>query len=191
MKDRTEHIDSSLLPRQRTPSSARRIGSVTALLAFFYSTCGLALESDKLAAVAWQAEGNSTMTIEGDTRTLTMEDRVIVTQGSLRISGDKAIFEYAVATNELTRITVYGSPVNYRQTLSEEDGSGVIGESTTLQLYSDEQTNESIVELTGDASIESPDSSMNCANIVYLVDLDLIREAAGPCTGSLSNQTEN
>jgi hypothetical protein len=28
---------------------------------------------------------------------------------------------------------------------------------------------------------------MNCAAITYLVDLDLIREAKGPCNGSLSS----
>ena len=61
------------------------------------------------------------------------------------------------------------------------------GTSKELRLYSDENTSDSIVELIGDAAISSPDSTMNCAAITYLVDLDVIREAKGPCNGSLSS----
>ena len=149
------------------------------------SSNALSLASDKQEKVTWEAAGNSNMTVENGLRTLTLEDSVIVTQGSLRITGDRAIFEYAVESNELNRITVYGSPVGYSQQLST-DGENVAGTSKELRLYSDENTSDSIVELIGDAAITSPDSTMNCAAITYLVDLDLIREAKGPCNGSLS-----
>ncbi len=161
---------------------------ISVLLALSFSPASLALESDSDAPVTWEAEGNSNMTVEGGIRTLTMEKNVIVSQGSLRITGDRAIFEYAVESNTLTRITVYGSPVSYSQKLSE-DGDTVLGQSETLKLFTEQESDESIVELIGEASIESPDSSMRCAAIVYMVDLDLIREATGPCTGSLSNQS--
>jgi lipopolysaccharide export system protein LptA len=99
------------------------------------------------------------------------------------------VFEYSVSSNEIQRITVEGSPVNYSQTLSN-DGSSVTGTSTSLALYSDAAA-QSIIELKGNASLNSPDSAMNCAAIVYLVDLDLIREATGPCSGSLDNTANN
>ena len=79
--------------------------------------------------------------------------------------------------------------MNYSQTLSN-DGSSVTGTSTSLALYSDAAA-QSIIELKGNASLNSPDSAMNCAAIVYLVDLDLIREATGPCSGSLDNTANN
>lgn len=165
-------------------------GTIVALCAFLASSAGLALEADKEAKVEWEADGDSTMEINDGIRTLTMEDNVVVTQGSLRITGDKAVFEYSMSSNEIQRITVQGSPVNYSQKLSE-DGSRVSGTSTSFALYNDSATAQSIVELRGNASLNSPDSAMSCAAIVYLVDLDLIREATGPCSGSLDSTSRN
>ncbi len=165
------------------------VGAVIATCCLVFSGASSALETDKEAKVEWKAAGNSTMAISDGIRTLTMEDNVVVTQGSLRITGDKAVFEYSVSSNEIQRITVEGSPVNYSQTLSN-DGSSVTGTSTSLALYSDAAA-QSIVELKGNASLNSPDSAMSCAAIVYLVDLDLIREATGPCSGSLDNTADN
>lgn len=166
------------------------------------STLGHALEADKLAQVQWEAKGNSTMVQEGDTRTLSMENEVVITQGSLRIEGDSAQFDYAVASNELRLITVTGNPVRYSQTLSEA-GDRVEATSNSLRLFTEARlvseangstspgSEQSIVELIGEATIDSPDSSMRCAAIVYLVDADLIREATGPCSGSLANSPTN
>ena len=55
-------------------------------------------------------------------------------------------------------------------------------------VYSDE-LDETILELVGNANIESPDSTMSCAAIIYIADQDLIREATGPCQGMLSPQS--
>ena len=170
-------------PSNAVPGLVSLLLGVSALL---ISPSALSLATDKDEKVTWEAAGNSTMTVENGLRTLTLEEAVIVTQGSLRITGDRAIFEYSVDSNELSRITVYGSPVGYSQQLST-DGEDVAGTSRELRLYTDESTSESIIELIGDAAITSPDSTMNCAAITYLVDLDLIREAKGPCNGSLSN----
>ncbi len=145
-----------------------------------------ALESDKDQQVLWSSDGDSTMNIEGDTRILEMSENVRVTQGSLEILGNEAVFEYQVSSNELTRVTVHGTPVRYQQQLDEE-GTLVIGTSDTLMFYSDE-LDETILELIGNANIESPDSTMSCAAIIYISDRDLIREATGPCQGTLSSQ---
>tara|TARA_B100000929_G_scaffold55269_1_gene41105 strand:- start:4154 stop:4510 length:357 start_codon:yes stop_codon:yes gene_type:complete len=118
-----------------------------------------------------------------------MAENVKVTQGSLEILGNEAIFEYSVSTNELTRVIVQGMPVHYQQQL-DEDGSMVTGTSNTLLFYTDELYNETILELVGDADIRSPDSAMSCAAIIYIVDRDLIKEATGPCEGTLSTTQE-
>ena len=47
---------------------------------------------------------------------------------------------------------------------------------------------ETILELIGNAQIESPSSTIKCNSIIYLVNRDLIREAAGPCEGALGAQ---
>lgn len=190
-------LNSSQSGRGSSPFRANALSAGAGIVAtaLILSAPVFALESDKGAPVSWQADGDSTMTVEDGIRVLTMEDNVIVSQGSLRISGDRAVFEYALQSNELTRITVQGSPVNYSQTLANGTDT-VTGTSATLELYTEsesgesEESGESIVELIGEASIESPDSSMRCAAIVYLVDRDLIREATGPCTGSLTSQSD-
>lgn len=190
-------LNSSQSGRGSSPFRANALSAGAGIVAtaLILSAPVFALESDKDAPVSWQADGDSAMTVEDGVRVLTMEDNVIVSQGSLRISGDRAVFEYALQSNELTRITVQGSPVNYSQTLANGTDT-VTGTSATLELYTEsessesEESGESIVELIGEASIESPDSSMRCAAIVYLVDRDLIREATGPCTGSLSSQSD-
>lgn len=145
-----------------------------------------ALESDKNQQVLWSSDGDSTMSIEGEIRILEMSNNVKVTQGSLEIFGNQAIFEYLVATNELSRVTVHGTPVRYQQQL-DESGALVVGTSDTLVFYTDD-ADETILELVGNANIESPDSTMSCAAIVYVSDRDLIREATGPCQGMLSSQ---
>ena len=136
--------------------------------------------------VQWSADGELNVTIEGNRRILNMADNVRVTQGSLDIIGDTAVFEYTIDTQELVRVTVNGTPVEYQQELEGDEGT-VTGTSDTLILYSDEITNESIIEMIGNAFIQSPTSTMNCASIIYITERDLIREAEGPCEGALSS----
>ena len=157
------------------------------ILGFFLPVSIRALETDRQQQVLWSSDGDSTMRINGNTRILEMSENVKVTQGSLEIIGSEAIFEYLVSTNELTKVTVRGSPVQYQQQL-DEDGNLVTGTSDTLVFYSDE-LDETILELVGNANIESPDSTMSCAAIIYIADQDLIREATGPCQGMLSPQS--
>ena len=162
----------------------KQVRSAVAALALLPASL-LALEADTTERVEWSSDGDSTMRVEGNTRFLEMTENVKVTQGTLEINGSTAIFEYDVETNELRRVTIHGSPVRYQQQLDEE-GALVTGSSNTVLLYRD-QDQESVLEFVGDAQINSPDSSMNCAAIVYLANLDLIREATGPCQGTLSS----
>ncbi|PCJ20979.1 MAG: hypothetical protein COA96_15435 [SAR86 cluster bacterium] len=145
----------------------------------------LALDSDKEQGVTWEADGDSSMKIVGDLRILEMSKNVRVTQGTLEILGDEATFEHSVITGELKKVTVRGNPVQYQQQLNDEGGI-VVGSSRTLSFFTDEIDGNTILELVGEASIKSPDSTMKCSAITYVVDQDLIREAVGPCAGALS-----
>lgn len=146
-----------------------------------------ALESDKRQGIQFSSDGGSTMSTSGDIRVLEMQTNVRVTQGSLQINGDKAIFEYRATSNELIRVTVHGSPVQYQQQL-DEAGNMVTGTSDTLLLYTETSTGQTLLELVGSANIITPDSSMKCASIVYLADQNIIRDAPGPCEGVFNSQ---
>ena len=148
----------------------------------------LAVESDNLQGIQFSSDGGSTMRTNGNVRILEMSDNVKIAQGTLQISGSTAVFEYVASSNELTRITVHGTPVRYQQQL-DEDGGLVIGTSNTILYYTDEIDGETIIELIGSANVTSPDSAMKCASITYLATRDLIREATGPCEGVLNTQS--
>ncbi len=146
-----------------------------------------ALEADKSEKIHSSHDGNLTMSTSGEFRILAMEENVKITQGSLQITGDEAIFEYLLASNELIRVTVTGSPVRYQQQLNASGGLAT-GTSDSLLLYTEPETGQNVLELIGTANISTPDSSMKCAAIVYLADQDIIREASGPCEGVINSQ---
>ncbi|MEC7079559.1 MAG: LptA/OstA family protein [Pseudomonadota bacterium] len=137
--------------------------------------------------VNWSADGELLVTIENNRRILRMQDNVRISQDSINISGSSAIFEYTLNTQELLRVTVLGTPVIYSQA-SESSVEPVTGKSDTLILYDDELTEDTIVEMIGNAFIKSPSSTMNCASIIYVTERDLVREALGPCQGALTSQ---
>lgn len=136
--------------------------------------------------VDYIAEGGVTMSTDGEIRIVEMAGPVQVTQGSILIEGDHAIFEYAADSGRLIKATVDGSPVNYKQELDGNRGS-VTGTSEQLILFEDEITLETMIEMIGNAIIDTPDSSMNCAALLYNSTLNLIPSSTGPCGGSLSN----
>ena len=166
--------------------SVTSVVSSFAIIGLFFSIQPNALESDREQQVTWSADGNSTMQIIENLRILEMTTNVIVNQGSLEIKGDKAVFEYEASTNELRKVKVYGNPVTYQQQLDTDD-SGVSGFSNSLTLSSN-NSEETILELFGNAKIHSPNSTISCNSIIYIVEKDLIREAAGPCEGALGAQ---
>ena len=166
--------------------SVTNLVSGFAIVGLFISSQLNALESDREQQVTWSAEGNSTMQIIENLRILEMTTSVIVNQGSLEIKGDQAVFEYEASTNELKKVKVYGNPVTYQQQLDTDD-SMVSGFSDSLTLSSND-LEETILELFGNAKIQSPNSTISCNSIIYIVEKDLIREAAGPCEGALGAQ---
>ena len=170
--------------------SMKKLITSIAISAVIVGTFGnfklIALESNSNQQVTWSADGNSNMRIVENSRILEMTINVIVNQGSLEIKGDRAIFEYEASTNELKQVQVYGTPVLYQQNL-DGDGGLVSGVSDSL-IFSINDFEETILELIGNAKIESPSSTISCSSIIYVVERDLIREAAGPCEGALGAQ---
>ena len=148
---------------------------------------GILMAAQSQSPVNWSADGELLVTIENNRRILRMQDNVRISQDSINISGSSAIFEYTLDTQELLRVTVLGTPVRYSQA-SESSAEPVTGKSDTLIFYDDELTEDTIVEMIGNAFIKSPSSTMNCASIIYVTERDLVREAVGPCQGALTSQ---
>ena len=148
---------------------------------------GMLMAVQSQSPVNWSADGELLVTIENDRRILRMRDNVRISQDFINISGNSAIFEYTLDTQELLRVTVLGTPVRYTQA-NESGAEPVTGKSDTLIFYDDELTEDTIVEMIGNAFIKSPSSTMNCASIIYVTERDLVREAVGPCQGALTSQ---
>ena len=155
-----------------------------------FSLCGLismsafALESDKDQDVAYTADGDLKMMTEDNRRVVTMNNNVKVTQGSLQITGDMAIFEYDLTSKAVLQVTVNGNPARYQQQLDEE-GDLVQGDSETIQYSTNLET---IIEFIGDANLRQPGTTTSCVAIKYFADTELF-ETTGPCSGILSSQS--
>ncbi len=152
-----------------------------------------ALENDSAEPIVWRADGGSSMSTEDGARFLQMTENVVITQGSLEISGDDALLEYGIESNELRRVTVQGAPARYRQSLDDSeadgradaDGAGeVAGSGDTILLYTDDDGN-TVIELVGNAEIASRDMHTRCERILYVTELELIR-ASGNCVGAFT-----
>lgn len=160
-----------------------------ALLALYWTGTAstvLAAENISSAPVEWTADGEFTVRIENDIRIVELQENVQVTQGGLEISGDQAIFEYTADTNDLIRVTVHGTPVQYQQA-QENSEQLVTGSSDTIILYEDELTNNTLVELKGNATIQTADSITNCVELIYDTVLNIIPSSTPPCRGSLTS----
>ena len=83
--------------------------------------------------VNWSADGELLVTVENNRRILRMQDNVRISQDGIDISGNSAIFEYTLDTQELLRVTVLGTPVNYTQA-SESGAEPVTGTATPLSF---------------------------------------------------------
>jgi len=155
---------------------------------FCFTFTSGAAETEPSLPVDWTADGQFNVRIENDVRIVELQDNVRVTQGGLAISGDQAIFEYTADSNDLIRVTVHGTPVQYRQ---EQEGSDTVvtGSSDTIILSEDEVTENTIVEMKGNATIRTPDSTTNCVGLIYDTVLNIIPSSTPPCSGSLSSPT--
>lgn len=154
-------------------------------LATFLPTI-FAAEIQSTEAVVYTSDGPTIVRPENDLRIVELYDNVRITQGSLTITGNRAILQFTAADNQLVRATVHGDPVNYSQQRVGSD-EVVTGSSNTIVLTEDEITENTIIELLGDAKIQTADSVINCAELTYDTVLNIIPTSTGPCGGSLSS----
>ena len=148
-------------------------------------TSSFSLEADKGQELLVSADGGSRMSIVGDIRFMEMSDNVIITRGTMEIRGDTATIETIMSSGEVSKVTVVGTPVYYQQQLDSSD-EPVKGSSNSITFYSDEDNGATIVELVGEAVIESPSSNFKCSAITYIAELDLMRDSQGPCSGEFN-----
>ena len=161
------------------------------LASIIFFTClatpsSFALEADKNQELLFSANGGTRMSIEDGVRFVKMSENVIITQGTMEIRGDTATIEIIVSSEEVRKITVVGAPVYYQQQLDSSDAP-VTGSSNSITFYTDETDGANVVELVGEAVIESPTSNFECNAITYIADQDLIRDTQGPCSGAFNS----
>jgi lipopolysaccharide transport protein LptA len=154
-------------------------------LGYLSSTNSFSLEADKDQELLVSADGGSRMSIVGDIRLMEMSDNVIITRGSMEIRGDTATIETVMSSGEVSKVTVVGTPVYYKQQLDSSD-EPVKGSSNSITFYTDESDGATVVELVGEAVIESPTSNFKCSAITYIAELDLMRDSQGPCSGEFN-----
>ena len=169
--------------QQISGSSPLRLTAI--IIGCLSSTSSFSLEADKDQELLFSADGGSHMSIEGDIRLMEMSDNVIITRGTMVIRGDTATIESIISSGEVSKVTVLGTPVYYEQQLDSND-EPVKGSSNSISFYTDEGDGSSVVELIGEAVIESPTSNFKCSAIVYIAEQDLIRDTQGPCSGAFN-----
>ncbi len=169
--------------QQISGSSQLRLAAI--IIGCLSSTSSFSLEADKDQELLFSAQGGSHMSIEGDIRLMEMSDNVIITRGTMVIRGDTATIESIISSGEVSKVTVLGTPVYYEQQLDSND-EPVKGSSNSISFYTDADDGSSVVELIGEAVIESPTSNFKCSAIVYIAEQDLIRDTQGPCSGAFN-----
>ena len=169
--------------QQISGSSPLRLTAI--IIGCLSSTSSFSLEADKDQELLFSAQGGSHMSIEGDIRLMEMSDNVIITRGTMVIRGDTATIESIISSGEVSKVTVLGTPVYYEQQLDSND-EPVKGSSNSISFYTDGGDGSSVVELIGEAVIESPTSNFKCSAIVYIAEQDLIRDTQGPCSGAFN-----
>ena len=155
-------------------------------LGCLFFTNSFSLEADKDQELVFSADGGSRMSIEGGIRLVEMSDNVIITRGTMEIRGDAATIEIIISSDDVRKVTVIGTPVYYQQQLDSGDAP-VQGSSNSISFYTDEGDGSNVVELVGEAVIESPTSNFKCNSITYIAEQDLIRDTVGPCSGAFSS----
>ncbi len=156
-----------------------KINSFIALLFLAFAGVNVAsLESDREQDILYSSLGRSTSRIENGVRIITLEQDVKVTQGSLEITGDNAVFESEAESSTINRVTVTGSPAHYRQQL-DAGGDFIAGESESIYYYVEA---EPIVEFVGSAILRSTNDVISCAAIKYFTE-SRFTETTGPCEG--------
>jgi lipopolysaccharide transport protein LptA len=165
----------------------KAISFFTALLGVFvFAGMSSGLESDKDQDIEYSSLGPSTSRLEGNVRILTLQDNVKVTQGTLEITGDSAVFESDLDTSSINKVTVTGTPARYRQQL-DDSGATTEGNGDSIQYYVE---GEPVIEFIGAATLRGLNDVLSCNSIKYFTDSQFT-ETTGPCEGVSSRPSNN
>lgn len=155
-------------------------------IALIFTGTGSGLESDKDQDIEYSSLGPSTSRVDGNVRITTLEDNVQVIQGTMEISGDKAVFERDLDSSTIRRVTVTGTPAHYLQQI-DATGATIEGDSDAIHYYVE---GEPVVEFVGAATLRGLNDILSCASIKYFTDSQFT-ETTGPCEGVSSNPANN
>lgn len=156
------------------------------LLILTFIGTGSSLESDKDQDIVYSSLGPSTSRVEGNVRIITLEDVVKVTQGTLVITGDRAVFERDLDSSNIRRVTVTGTPAKYSQQL-DVTGATIEGNSDAIHYYVE---GEPVVEFVGSATLRGLNDVLSCVSIKYFTNSQFT-ETIGPCEGVSSQPSNN
>jgi lipopolysaccharide export system protein LptA len=117
-----------------------------------------ALTSDRTQPVTIEADQAE---LDDLKRVTTYQGRVIVTQGSLRITGDRMVLYYD-ENREVTRAESFGKPATYEQ-LPDGEKEPVKARASRMEYL----VKEGVIELYGDAQVIQAGDSLTGSRITY------------------------
>lgn len=135
--------------------------SVEAILLFALSAAASgpqALTSDRKQPVTVEADQAELDDARGVT---TYQGRVVVTQGSLRITGDRVLLHYD-ENRDVTRAEAFGNPATYEQT---PDGEKAPVRAQALRM--EYQVREGVIELQDEAEVLQAGDSLRGRRVTY------------------------
>ncbi|BCQ33154.1 MULTISPECIES: lipopolysaccharide ABC transporter substrate-binding protein LptA [Erwinia] len=133
---------------------------LTATLLFAVSVPALALTGDSDKPVNVDSE-NQALDMQGNVATFT--GKVIVTQGTIKITADKVVVTRPGGDSNKTIVDAYGNPATFYQ--MQDSGKPVQGHAQKMHY----ELAKDLVELTGNAYLEQLDSNVKGDRITYLV----------------------
>ncbi|MCW1876923.1 lipopolysaccharide ABC transporter substrate-binding protein LptA [Erwinia sp. INIA-01] len=133
---------------------------LTASLFLAASVPALALTGDSDKPVNVDSE-NQALDMQGNVATFT--GKVIVTQGSIKITADKVVVTRPGGDSNKTIVDAYGNPATFYQ--MQDNGKPVQGHAQKMHY----ELAKDFVELTGNAYLEQLDSNVKGDRITYLV----------------------
>lgn len=132
------------------------------LLSALFATAlpALALTGDSDKPVKIDSE-NQALDMQGNIATFT--GKVIVTQGTIKITADKVVVTRPGGDGKKTIVDAYGAPATFYQ--MQDNGKPVQGHAEKMHY----ELAKDFVELTGNAYLEQLDSNVKGDRITYLV----------------------
>ncbi|KAB8306799.1 lipopolysaccharide ABC transporter substrate-binding protein LptA [Erwinia endophytica] len=132
-------------------------------------TLGLLLTAS-LPAFALTGDSDKPVNVDSENQSLDMQGnvatftgKVVVTQGSIKITADKVVVTRPGGDSNKTLVDAYGSPATFYQ--MQDNGKPVQGHAQKMHY----DLARDFVELTGNAYLEQLDSNVKGDRITYLV----------------------